>query len=252
LSNIEKSMKYILSLFYCIIFSAKLVYAQDTLANSEKHKRLMVGINFSSDYNYRTLKNNNNNEDIDDIVESSIKLRDEMDIGDFGFTTGFNFFYYLRNRIGLELGIQYSRKGYKTKKESYDSGHPLSPFEIHSKFHYHYIDVPVRVNFMFGKKRIRISPSLGFATNIFLKKTNIVFLEFSDNSVEKTSQNSFENNRLNVSPIVGMGIDYKLNEKMFLRAEGLYRHGLLKIRNTPLTEYLWNYGLNLGLYYAVF
>jgi hypothetical protein len=46
-----------------------------------------------------------------------------------------------------------------------------------------------------------------------------------------------------------LGLEYRLKNSFFIRAEPTFRYGILKIIDQPVTEYLWNAGLNIGVYY---
>jgi hypothetical protein len=51
--------------------------------------------------------------------------------------------------------------------------------------------------------------------------------------------------------MVSAGVDYKLNNKMHLLAEPTFRYGIIKTKDAPVTEHLWNAGLNVGFYYSL-
>jgi len=75
---------------------------KDTL----KTKRIAIGIVFSPDYSYRTLKPNSSSNWI-------AEFRNSLEIPKFGFTTGLNFLLQLNKRLTLEAGLQFSNKGEK-------------------------------------------------------------------------------------------------------------------------------------------
>ena len=132
--------------------------------------KIQVGVNFSPDYCFRTLKNNDGS-----LTSSSIlKSRNENETGKLGYTTGINVIYNLKKSIGIEVGIQYSNKGYQTKMQDFTYGSMIDPrtgfvyntsgqTPIQGEFIYndYYIDIPLKVNFCFGKKKIRFITSAG-------------------------------------------------------------------------------------------
>ncbi|MBL0098010.1 MAG: outer membrane beta-barrel protein [Bacteroidetes bacterium] len=93
-----------------IFYSA---FSQDTLTLQEtsEFKRLAIGVNISPDYCYRTLKNNNGNSTSDMIID----LREESEGPKLGYTAGLNAGYNFSKKWGVEMGIQYSNKGYEFK-----------------------------------------------------------------------------------------------------------------------------------------
>ena len=93
-----------------------------------KSNKLLVGLCFSPDYCYRKLVTNNSSSYA--FLKES---RDSMEIPKFGFTTGLSFLYKINKRISIELGLQFSNKGEKTKTYTINSQptDPDVPTEAH-------------------------------------------------------------------------------------------------------------------------
>lgn len=222
--------------------------------------KVQIGINFSPDFCFRTLKNNDPNS-LNDYI---FKSRNERETGKLGYTTGLNVIFNLKKNIGIEAGIQFSNKGYQTKMQDLTFGSAIDPRRgftynasgaapIRAQFIYndYYIDIPLKANFIFGKKKIRFISSAGLTTNIFIKETSTSVIEYNDGTSDKKSQSTTDDyNRVNISPIVSLGIDWKLNSKSNLRIEPTFRYGVLKIIDAPITDYLWNAGLNISYYFG--
>jgi hypothetical protein len=110
----------------------------------------------------------------------------------------------------------------------------------------------VRAIFNFGEKKIHFVMSIGVSTNIFLKATQTSIFEYENgNTKHQTQDQQYDYKTLDISPIISAGVDYRVSNKINLRAEPTFRYGLLKIINTPITAYLWNGGLNITCYYAL-
>ena len=76
--------------------------------------------------------------------------------------------------------------------------------------------------------------------------------EYSNGNTEKKSQSSTSGfNQVDISPMLSVGVDYKLNNKIHLYAEPTCRYGVVKTKDAPVVENLWNAGLNFGFYYAL-
>ncbi|MEO6548830.1 MAG: outer membrane beta-barrel protein [Ferruginibacter sp.] len=193
-----------------------------------KFKRLQIGIIFSPDYNFRKLNNNDGSPSSDLLI----KNRNDKEIGKFGYTTGIDICVKLTEKVGFETGIQYSNKGYQTKKQNlvFSQPDPSLPTTTKIVYVYHYIDIPLKVNLMLGQGRIRLISSVGVTTNILMKENY---------------------KKVNFSPMAGIGIDYKINNQINLRVEPTFRYGILYTTDTPVTENLWNTGLNIGLYFKL-
>jgi hypothetical protein len=243
ISNQNTTMKQLLFIFTFFISLASPAQ-EKTMANE-----VFIGFNFSPDYSFRTLNNTDGSASSDLVIKS----RNNMEIAKFGYTTGLHVSFNLLQHVGFETGIQLSNKGYKTKTHDlvYSTPTPAAPVKAKTKYDYQYIGIPVKARFSFGKERLRFSSGIGFTTNFLLNATETTSYEFSPDSTQEKSQSSTSRfNTIDISPMVSIGIDYTLNNRMHLIAEPTFRYGLIKTSNTPVAENLYSAGLNLGIYYA--
>lgn len=226
-------------------------YGQDKTKETptSDFRRVQFGINFSPDVCFRTLKNNDGSRSSDLTIDQ----RNKKETVKFGYTTGLNVCFNIKKFVGLETGLQYSNKGYQTKKQDLIFAQPEPSLPKQSKFiyHFHTIDIPVKVNFTIGQKKVRFFTSVGVTTNIFIKETETSFFYYSDHTDKKTSQTRFDYSKVNISPTISVGIDYKINSRMNLRVEPTFRYGVLKIIDTPVTGYLYSGGLNISYYHGL-
>jgi len=212
-------------------------------------KRFQIGINISPDICFRTL-NNNDGSYVSDIV---IKLRDRDETIKIGYTAGLNFCYNITSYFGLETGIQYSEKGFQhIQTEFYPNqpDDPTMPDKAIFKYHFRYIDIPLKANFTIGKKKVRFFTSVGLTTNIFITEIQTEILIYGNRKVIETNPTLFDYKKVNLSPTISAGIDYKINSRMNLRVEPTYRFGVIKIIDTPVSGWLWNAGLNISYYFG--
>ncbi len=253
-------MKHFLFLFLSI---GTTVFAQEqpTAIPNNDFKKIQIGINVSPDYCFRTLKNNNGSSSADAVIE----MRNKYEAAKPGFTAGLNFVFNLKQKFGIEMGIQFSNKGYKETIDNLTFGSAIDPrrgfvysttgkplTEIIFTYNDYYIDVPVKANFVFGKKKLRAIASLGIVANFFIEETIITTKKYADGTKDNNSQKSTDDyNKFNLSPMVSFGVDWKLSSKSSLRIEPVFRYGVLKIIDTPVTAYLWNTGLNIAYYFGV-
>lgn len=213
-------------------------------------QKISIGYNFSSDYNYRTLKNNNGSTSAGIAIES----RNDDETARFGYTTGLNVCFGLSKQLALETGIQYSNKGYGTRNLylAYTQPDPAAPVRAKFVYAYQYIGIPVKAKFIVGKSKLRFIAGIGFTTSLLLNYKQTVTYEYFNGSTEKKTQSSTSGfNKVDLSPMISAGVDYKLNNKMHLFAEPTFRYGLIRVKDAPVTEKLWNAGLNVGLYYVL-
>lgn len=238
-------MKHIVFALLAIIsFSS---FAQDNF------KRFQIGVNFLPDVDYRLLQQNTSSSI---GVKLIINQRNKVEVPKFGYTTGLNFCYNIKSFVGIEVGVQYSNKGYQSKKQDLYFDFNGSTYILTGDYfkyvdEFHYIDIPVKVNFTVGKKKVRFFTSVGLVTNM-LVRANEVVVWTENGTIHKSTNNETKNcNRVNLSPMLSLGIDYKINNKMNLRVEPTARFGVLSVLDGSIKEYLYSGGLNLSYYFGL-
>jgi hypothetical protein len=222
------------------------VLGQDT----NPTQKILVGFNFSPDYSSRTLKNNDGSSSSDLVT----KTRNDIEIAKFGYTTGLNVCFNFSQLVGFETGIQFSNKGYKTKNRDlvYFPPDASSPIKSKTIYAYQYIGIPLKAKFSFGKSKARFLSSIGFMTNLLLNVKQTHNFEYSNGKTEKKTQSSTSGfKKVDISPMISVGVDYKINNKIHLQAEPTFRYGVIKTKDAPVTENLWNAGLNIAFYYRL-
>jgi hypothetical protein len=161
----------------------------------------------------------------------------------------------LKRSFSIEAGIQYSNKGFRTKMMILNplQPDPFSPNQAKIIHNFHCLDIPIKANFTTDEGKIRVFTSVGLTANFFIKETATSVLVFSDHTDRKTrlTSESDSYNKLNISPTMSAGVDYRINEKMNLRIEPTFRYGVLKIIDMPVTGYLYSGGINVAYYYGL-
>ena len=239
-------MKQLFILF--TTFSSLLIQGQE-IRSTKKINKILIGYNFSPDYNYRTLKNNDGSSSSDIVIKS----RNDIEIPKFGFTTGLHVWINFTNIIGLETGIQFSNKGYKTKNQDliYFPPNPGLPTKAKTVYTYQYIGIPLKAKFTVGKSKTRFLSSIGIMTNFLLHVKQTTTFEYADGKTEEKKQSATSGfKKVDLSPMISVGIDYKLTDKIHLIAEPVFKYGVIKTKDAPVKEYLWNAGLNMAFYYG--
>jgi len=137
-----------------------LIFALGTLAvygqNQESvsihnNDKIQVGVYFSSDICYRTLKENEAN---DTSAASFITYRNLTEEPKTGFTTAISFNYKLSKKVYFETGLQYSNKGYQVYNR-YLQVIQNDSIELHSIFkdNFQYISIPIKFYAYLSKKK---------------------------------------------------------------------------------------------------
>jgi hypothetical protein len=268
LNNYKSKTTMKSTLFLIVIILSFAAHAQNSEPKilSSESKKLFLGVNLSPDICYRTLRNNDGN----NITSRSIDLHNQIEIPKLGYTFGLNISYNFNKQFGIETGVQFSNKGYANKKIDLRSGQPsnidptkgfttptLDPLNSAVKlkivYNHLYLDIPLRVNFKYGENKIRFISSIGLTTNIFLKATQTNISEYKNGKTKRRTSKQQESNYklLDVSPTISAGIEYWISPEINLRMEPIFRYGVLKIIDTPITGYLWNAGLNIAFFYKI-
>ena len=214
-------------------------------SDSTKTRKIEIGITYSPDYCYRTLKPDASSKWITDI-------RDTLEIPKLGYTLGANVVYHLNKKISIESGLLFSDKGDKTKKYVLENS-PTGELPINNTFiyHYFYLDIPLKANYYILTGKVKLFLTAGISTNVFLTKKEISILGYSNMDTKKNSSTvNSEYSRFNFAVIAGFGMNCKMANKLNLKLEPIYRRSITSITsNTPIKEYLYSIGLNVGIYY---
>ncbi len=227
---------------FLVLFSSLNLQAQQT-----KKDKILIGYNFSSDYNYRVFKNNDGKAFYDVIIKS----RNEFEIFKFGYTTGLNLCFNTSKNWAFETGIQYSNNGYQTKKLdlSFEIPDDAFPSKVKFIYSYQYFGIPIKARLSFGKKNIRFVSGVSVLTNFLINaKTKIKSSYLSGREENKTESTKSDFKKINILPAISFGVDYKICGNIHLTAEPTFRYSLLNTKSAPITENLWNMGVNVGFY----
>lgn len=223
------------------IFNYQYIAAQTD--DSSDFKRFQIGVSFSPDVNYRTLTSQSN---VNWIREN----RDEQEIPTFGFTTGINAVFKITKMFGVETGVLYSQKGYQNKWQ--DGLNPIQPNDpnipkrVKSVDRFHYLDIPVKGNIIVGKRKVRFIGSLGIVVNVYLTSSWTGISESHSGDITRTiTQEPYDYEAVNVSPLVSAGIDWKLSNRMNLQVKPTFRYGVLSVIDAPIKGFLWNGGIDI-------
>lgn len=207
--------------------------------DSAKSCKVNVGITFSPDYCFRTLKSNTSN----DWMKESV---DTLEVAKFGYTSGINVVYLLNNRITLATGVLLANKGEKTKK--YFGSH-AQIFNYNSQ--YYYLDIPVKFNYYILNKKLKLFLTGGLSANVFITHKVTQIAGYTNDDKKTAFYNKSGLSKINPSFLVGFGIDCALTNKWYFKLEPLYRRSITPIANAPIKKYLYSAGLNFGFFYKL-
>ncbi|MFL5764561.1 MAG: porin family protein [Bacteroidia bacterium] len=222
------------------------VHAGDT--TSVKQKRFAIGISASPDYCYRNLDVSLPS-DATEIVSAS---RNANEIPMISFRAGINAEYRLTRVFGIEAGLSYSQQGFTTKPMDVTADCATPPVvkttEVR-RSNFHYITIPVKANFRFGKGKIQFIATAGIVPSylLFEQSTSRYHSGNNDSKTYRGDPN-FINNPWGLYANAGIGIDYHFGQRTGLKIQPDYSYGIIRTRSAQISEHLWNYGLNIGWY----
>lgn len=237
------------------ILLSTLIFSFQTLGQDStwnRSGRFFVGLNFSPDYNYRTLSKNS-----DDITEdqwnNAKHLEDSIFVPKVAYTTGISFGYQINRRISVESGVRFANKGYKTIPILTVYDWNSSPERATTIINFYYLDVPLRMNVTFFNRRIQAIASVGTDLNFLYKTTYVTIPETPTPSFpEQTHTSTYEYNRFNLSPTISIGVLYNVSNRFSVRLDPTFRYGLLNLDEASYKRtHLWNSGLNITFHYWI-
>jgi hypothetical protein len=250
-----------MKLLALLLFFPAAVFGQN---DSLRLHRISVGVIYSPDYCYRTLK-----------ADASVKFiadeRNDYEIPEYGFTTGLSLLIHAGKRLTFETGIQYSDKGYQTKKfdMTWNQPAPSLPEKVSYHYHYNYFDIPFTVSYLFAgskgvplhfmKKIMRKGPvsdigffiSGGASANVFLRQQATATFGYSDGHTSDTKLGGNDFDRINPAFTGGIGMSYFITSRLHTRIEPVFRYSITPIKNLPIKEHLYSAGVNAGIYYTL-
>jgi hypothetical protein len=222
-----------------------------TFCQQEKSSRRLrsVGIVISPNHSYRTLNFAPSHEWI-------AEMRNNEEVGNFGFTAGFQAHYRLGSKLKFETGLLYSNKSLKTKYENltWASSDPELPSRSKTIYHFKYLELPASVSYNFLViNRMSLFATTGLSANIFLSRKTTVAITYPDgNNSSHASSKQTGYSRFNLSAMIGAGIDYRLSKRITLRAAPIYQRSLTSIvADDDAKEYFFSFGVNTGIYYTL-
>lgn len=231
------------------IFFVLLSFSVKSQTQEPKPKKFSFGVNFSPDYSYRSLHSNNPD---NDFVMNQLN---DWEVPAFGFTTGLSVRYLANEKFEFESGLQFSDKTYNfdVSKDDWDlpvHEDPAIPDRSVTRNHFYYLGVPVKLNYYFLQKRIRMYVSAGISADFFLDDKSKSFMKFSDGSeIHENYENDYDYNKISLTGLAGFGAETKLSQRFGIRVEPVFRYSFTPLVAAPMKGYLYSAGLNLVLFY---
>ena len=212
-------------------------------APTPKSHRVSIGLNFSPTLNYRTLS----------AIEPdswAIVNRNKQERSNWNYDVGISLSIPFRNRLVVESGFWYVKKGYKTDWQllNWNSTDPDLPLSSLTRFTYSFVSLPLKIKYPFGRGKLRGFVVGGIALDFFIRQQVDVITNYSDRQSQSSAAKFVGISRFNLVPTFSGGINYSLSTALSLKIEPVFQYFALPLRpGLVVREHLYSSGLTMGL-----
>ena len=222
----------------------------DKISVSESPKHWYIGVSVMPGVDYRLYVENTRTRN-SQIVHNAFNSIERPKAGAIG---GVVVCYNFNKLVGLQWGVQYSNFGFQSKwldtSNTYFIG-GTGTIRTKYTYNFHYIGVPVKVNFKAGKGPVRFIGTLGLDIDFLVKASVTNRFEYIDGHSTKETQKVTDLRPVGVAPNVGAGIEYGFNNKHVLRVQPTFTCNVFNEKESPLSDYLYNVGVNVSFLFGV-
>ncbi len=253
-------MKRMLSMLFIFFAAYSSVYSSDSA--KKPFKRVYIGVSVTPEVTYRYLHGNfvpsgNSQQGI----QSTVDYGNKHTFPEFGINAAAKVGINLTHWLAVESGVGYYLVRYRYASDPYYTPsvytgtiyNPGIAYKTSDQETYHYMAVPVGLRFSMGHRTVRGVIAAGVDFDFLLKRKSVYTYTYPDGSTVTNSNVQDVNNfkTFNLSPYLGVGIDCYLSPAAVLRIMPQAQIQSFKNINTPVTEYLWNLGLNVQFLFGL-
>jgi len=236
--------KLLIILFLLPIFS----FAQEN--ETVEKSKVSIGLRLSPDYSYRIISQNDS-EMSDDQWEYLKNQQDSVNIPKLGYTYGLTFAYDFNDYVGIQTGIQYSNKGYRTISVNTVYDIDMPPGEAQNIFNFSYLEIPLEIIGAYPAGKLQVIAGAGAAFGI-LASSSVKTIPDKPSDDFPVQINFFDHdyNKFNITPSANLGARYLVSPNLSIRAQAKFRYSLLN--HDEDASYVTNFisaGFNLGLFF---
>lgn len=216
-----------------------------------KHSVDLIG---GVDYSYRHLSTSSEDATVIGIFDN----RNNKESGKSNWRIGANYNLGLTEKIFLRTGLRLSSVGYKGEKrtdlrwpdETNVFGEwvpdPNLPREVQIIYDYWFIDIPIVGRFEISEQSLSPFVELGMSPSIYVtRRTQSITDLGTDTNFQKGNVHNF--NRLHLVGFASAGLNYSITDTYQLFGQAAFRYHLTKMVDAPISEYLFNYGIEFGI-----
>ncbi|NEN25549.1 PorT family protein [Cryomorpha ignava] len=206
-----------------------------------EQSRFSVGVNFSPNFSYRTLS-------YPERLEPLVEAREKYEHPSLGFNTGIAARYLIIPNLEVELGLQFSSQTNMFKNDPLsDPTGEGSPGVANYQLRFHYLEIPLRLNYRVIDKKFFGYITAGATLNQFLYDKSITRITYSNGDKVAIASGITDFNKKTIGLIGGVGVGYHINPRFNIRVEPLFRYSLTALAETPIDQNIYSIGCQMGL-----
>jgi hypothetical protein len=189
--------------------------------------------------------------------QNKLNWRNDREDPEVGVQAGGRFGIHAARCFAIETGIDYNLHRYSGEIKSLTIGTPwdgipydsaLAGARVRVMEKYHYFNIPLALNFILGKRKLKGIISMGANFNWLIKKAERVSWYVNQDMVQSHSTNQTSSfAQFNITPFIGLGVEWHIGKSLFLRLMPIAQMQAMKNINQPITEYLWSAGVNASV-----
>ena len=165
------------------------------------------------------------------------------------WASNINYERFFTERISIETGLQYERKGFIDYFSYLDeNGNEIRKGQIISQ--YEYLSIPIGIKYSIGKK-FKTFGEIGIIPSYFINGEVI----YPDDIIIISPIPPLKDlvNRFDLGVFAGFGFSYQIFKKVELNVNGIFNHSFISITSEKYFEkykiYNYLYSVNIGLKY---
>ncbi|MBA3971541.1 MAG: PorT family protein [Bacteroidetes bacterium] len=225
-----------------LLLITSVAVARDTVSVNE---RFALGVSLAPECAFRQIAMTS--QTVSNLNAYEYRVRSE--VPSFSYTAGVSLSYLLKKQLSVSLGVNFSQKGFSTESiEATTVDHPEGGIgKVKYRYNYNYIEIPVKGQYIRGKKKVRLLVEAGLSPAFLLHKQAIKRYEYyNGEKLREKDKPNYINNTFNLFLNIGAGTDIALRENISLRILPTFNYGLLRTGTVRITEHLWNTGLTVS------
>jgi len=217
--------------------------------DSVKTSKFALGIVFSPNSSYRNLSS-----DGSATASSIIRERNTTEMPAFRWGFGASGTFEPVKGLVLSTGLIYSDRGYNTTSTTLyiSSGRGLvkdgnNIFD----YNYFYLDVPLMIGYELQAGKLHVGINGGLVVSLWLNSTNTsIFTDTTGKTTTTVTNMDPVLRHGNFSLTANIKLSYDITDNLYITLQPNYLQYIQPIvADVPVSEYLYSFGLNAGVYY---